>query len=80
MQATLLNLILRDLLDSKLVEQAKQLSQNTAFPEAASNNQLCRYLYYMGKVRVCAAGDVERRGATVLSWAAGVLSSEHLLL
>jgi len=50
-QATLLNLILRDLLDSKLVEQAKQLSQNTAFPEAASNNQLCRYLYYMGKIQ-----------------------------
>ena len=71
-QATLLNLILRDLLDSKLVEQAKQLSQNTAFPETASNNQLCRYLYYMGKiqalqVRSAATSEDRVTGPTTLN-------------
>jgi 26S proteasome regulatory subunit N3 len=34
-----------------LVEQAQQLLANSSFPETASNNQLCRHLYYSGKIQ-----------------------------
>ncbi|TFJ80976.1 hypothetical protein NSK_007619 [Nannochloropsis salina CCMP1776] len=50
-QATLLNLLLRSLLADNLIEQAGNLIARTSFPEHASNNQLCRYLYYVGRVR-----------------------------
>jgi 26S proteasome regulatory subunit N3 len=33
------------------VEQAQKLLSNSTFPEAASNNQLCRYLYYSGRIQ-----------------------------
>lgn len=33
------------------VEQAQKLLSNSTFPEAASNNQFCRYLYYSGRVQ-----------------------------
>lgn len=49
-QAVLLNLILRNFLHYNLYEQADTLSSKAPFPEGASNNQLCRYLYYMGRV------------------------------
>lgn len=47
-QATLLNLILSDLLRCNQVEQAQKLLSNSTFPENASHNQLCRYLYNSG--------------------------------
>jgi len=50
-QATLLNLLLRDLLADSQVEQAQKLLENSNFPENASNNQLCRYLYYSGRIQ-----------------------------
>ena len=80
-QATLLNIMLKDLLNanqgtidkivndtlafhqckkdslysfflsSYSVEQAQQLLANSTFPETASNNQLCRHLYYSGKIQ-----------------------------
>ncbi len=50
-QAVLLNLLLRNYLHYHLVEQAQTLSLRAAFPENASNNQFCRYLYYMGRVQ-----------------------------
>jgi 26S proteasome regulatory subunit N3 len=50
-QATVLNLMLRDLLALNQVEQAQKLIANSTFPETASNNQLCRYLYYSGRVQ-----------------------------
>ncbi len=34
-----------------LVEQAEKLLSNSTFPETASNNQLCRYLYYSGRIQ-----------------------------
>jgi 26S proteasome regulatory subunit N3 len=34
-----------------IVEQAEKLLSNSTFPEAASNNQLCRYLYYSGRIQ-----------------------------
>jgi len=49
-QATLLNLIFRDLLCSHHVEQAHKLLSNSTFPENASHNQLCRYLYHSGLI------------------------------
>lgn len=50
-QAVLLNLILRNYLHFNLIEQAQTLSLRTSFPENASNNQFCRYLYYMGRIQ-----------------------------
>ncbi|VEU34441.1 unnamed protein product [Pseudo-nitzschia multistriata] len=50
-QATLLNLMLRDLLEHSQVEQANKLLSNATFPESASNNELCRYLYYSGRIQ-----------------------------
>ncbi|CAM9435843.1 unnamed protein product, partial [Phaeothamnion confervicola] len=49
-QATTLNLLLRGLLAQNLLDQAYKLATKTTFPEGASNNQLCRYLYYMGRI------------------------------
>lgn len=50
-QATLLNLMLRDLLSNSQVEQAQKLLANSTFPDSASNNQLCRYLYHSGRIQ-----------------------------
>lgn len=50
-QAVLLNLLLRNYLHYNLIEQAHTLSMRASFPESASNNQFCRYLYYMGRVQ-----------------------------
>ena len=50
-QAVLLNLILRNYLHYNLIEQAHTLASKTAFPESASNNQFCRYLYAMGRIQ-----------------------------
>lgn len=50
-QAVLLNLLLRNYLQYHLIEQAHILSMRTSFPESASNNQFCRYLYYMGRIQ-----------------------------
>jgi 26S proteasome regulatory subunit N3 len=50
-QAVLLNLLLRNYLEYNLVEAAHTLSMRANFPENASNNQFCRYLYYMGRIQ-----------------------------
>ena len=50
-QAVLLNLLLRNFLHYNLIEGAKLLSARTTFPENVSNNQFCRYLFYMGRVQ-----------------------------
>jgi 26S proteasome regulatory subunit N3 len=50
-QAVLLNLLLRNYLHYNLIDGAKLLSARTVFPENVSNNQFCRYLYYMGRVQ-----------------------------
>ena len=36
---------------SLLVEQAQKLLSNSTFPDAASNNQLCRFLYLSGRIQ-----------------------------
>jgi 26S proteasome regulatory subunit N3 len=50
-QAVLINLLLRNFLSYKLYDQANKLVQKASFPEAASNNQLVRYLYYKGRIQ-----------------------------
>lgn len=50
-QATILNILLRDLLNADQVEQAQKLLSNSTFPDSASNNQLCRYLYHSGRIQ-----------------------------
>lgn len=49
-QSVLLNLLLRNYLQYNLIEQAHMLSKCVDFPENASNNQTCRYSYYMGRI------------------------------
>ena len=51
-QATALNLLLRGFLADHETEQAQKLLTNATFPTAdASNNALCRFLYYSGHVQ-----------------------------
>lgn len=50
-QAVLLNLLLRNYISFNLIDQAYTLSLRAVFPETASNNQFCRYLYYMGRIQ-----------------------------
>lgn len=50
-QATLLNLILRNLIHFKLYDQASKLIFKVTFPTTASNNQYVRYLNYLGKIQ-----------------------------
>ncbi len=49
--ATLLNLLLRSLVESKLYVQAEKLISKSAFPDTASNCQMARYLYYNGRIK-----------------------------
>ena len=50
-QAVLVNLLLRNYMHYNLIEQAQALAAKTTFPESASNNQYCRYLYYIGRLQ-----------------------------
>lgn len=50
LQATLLNILLRCLLHMRDIDGAAKLISRTVFPETASHNQLCRYMYYCGVV------------------------------
>lgn len=50
-QATLLNLLLRNYLESKNYEAALHLISKTNFPEGKAYNELIRYLYYTGKIK-----------------------------
>eukprot|EP00123_Amoebidium_parasiticum_P000983 comp11947_c0_seq1/m.6619 comp11947_c0_seq1/g.6619 ORF comp11947_c0_seq1/g.6619 comp11947_c0_seq1/m.6619 type:complete len:483 (-) comp11947_c0_seq1:559-2007(-) len=49
-QATLINLLLRNYLLANLYDQAHHLVARSTFPEAASNNEWARYLYYLGRI------------------------------
>ncbi|KAG6554271.1 hypothetical protein Mapa_004187 [Marchantia paleacea] len=50
-QETLLNLLLRNYLHYNLYDQAEKLRSKTQRVESHSNQQLCRYLYYLGRIR-----------------------------
>lgn len=50
-QETLLNLLLRNYLYYNLYDQAEKLRSKTLRVESHSIQQLCRYLYYLGRIR-----------------------------
>ncbi|KAI7737645.1 hypothetical protein M8C21_001778 [Ambrosia artemisiifolia] len=50
-QETLLNLLLRNYLHHNLYDQAEKLRSKAPRFEAHSNQQFCRYLFYLGKIR-----------------------------
>lgn len=50
-QATLLNLLLRNYLHYNLYDQADKLVTKSSFPDAASNSEWARYLYYTGIIK-----------------------------
>ncbi|PHT97854.1 putative 26S proteasome non-ATPase regulatory subunit 3 [Capsicum chinense] len=50
-QETLLNLLLRNYLHYNLYDQAEKLRSKAPHFEAHSNQQFCRYLFYLGKIR-----------------------------
>ena len=50
-QATVIVLLLRNYLSTSHITQADLLISHTKFPENASNNQVARYLYYLGRIR-----------------------------
>ncbi|KAI9799201.1 MAG: hypothetical protein M1825_004844 [Sarcosagium campestre] len=50
-QATVTTALLRNYLLTSHVSQADLLVSHTQFPPAASNNQIARFLYYLGRIR-----------------------------
>uniref|UniRef100_A0A7S0R0Q0 PCI domain-containing protein n=1 Tax=Pyramimonas obovata TaxID=1411642 RepID=A0A7S0R0Q0_9CHLO len=50
-QEVLLNLLLRNYLHYNLYDMAEKLRSKTEMPESRSNQQYCRYLYYLGRIR-----------------------------
>lgn len=50
-QSTIIVLLLRSYLSTSHITQADLLISHTKFPEGASNNQVARYLYYLGRIR-----------------------------
>lgn len=50
-QAAVTVLLLRNYISTADITQADLLVAQTSFPASASNNQQCRYLYYLGRIR-----------------------------
>ncbi|KAI2995346.1 hypothetical protein CBS147346_9974 [Aspergillus niger] len=50
-QATVMTLLLRNYLSTSHISQADLLISHNKFPPSASNNQIARYLYYLGRIR-----------------------------
>lgn len=50
-QATVITLLLRNYLSTSHISQADLLISHNQFPTTASNNQIARYLYYLGRIR-----------------------------
>jgi len=50
-QAAVTVLLLRNYVSTADITQADLLVAQTQFPTTASNNQVCRYLYYLGRIR-----------------------------
>ncbi|ESZ92896.1 putative proteasome regulatory particle subunit (RpnC) [Sclerotinia borealis F-4128] len=50
-QSTVIVLLLRNYLSTSHITQADLLISHTKFPDSASNNQVARYLYYLGRIR-----------------------------
>lgn len=50
-QASVTTLLLRNYLSTSHITQADLLVSHTKFPSTAANNQIARYLYYLGRIR-----------------------------
>ena len=50
-QASVIVLLLRSYLSTSHISQADLLVSHTQFPENAANNQVARFLYYLGRIR-----------------------------
>lgn len=50
-RATVTTLLLRSYLSTSHITQADLLISHSEFPPAASNNQIARYFYYLGRIR-----------------------------
>ena len=50
-QSAVTVLLLRNYISTADITQADLLVAQTQFPENAANNQVCRYLYYLGRIR-----------------------------
>ncbi|KAL9019032.1 MAG: hypothetical protein Q9185_003683 [Variospora sp. 1 TL-2023] len=50
-RATVTTLLLRNYLSTSHITQADLLISHSEYPAAASNNQIARYLYYLGRIR-----------------------------
>lgn len=50
-QAAVTVLLLRNYISTADITQADLLVAQTQFPSTAANNQVCRYLYYLGRIR-----------------------------
>ena len=50
-RAAVTTLLLRNYLSTSHISQADLLISHSEFPPAASNNQIARYLYYLGRIR-----------------------------
>lgn len=87
-QATVTTLLLRNYLSTSHISQADLLISHTQFPPAASNNQIARYLYYLGRIRAIQLSYTEAHehliGATRKSptsqTAGGFYQASHKLL
>jgi 26S proteasome regulatory subunit N3 len=87
-QATVMTLLLRNYLSTSHISQADLLISHNKFPAAASNNQIARYLFYLGRIRAIQLQYTEAHshliGATRKSptshSARGFYQSSHKLL
>jgi 26S proteasome regulatory subunit N3 len=50
-QASVIVILLRNYLQTSHISQADLLVSHTQFPENAANNQVARFLYYLGRIR-----------------------------
>lgn len=50
-QASVTTLLLRNYLSTSHITQADLLISHSQFPDSAANNQVARYLYYLGRIR-----------------------------
>ena len=50
-QAAVTTLLLRNYLSTSHITQADLLLSHSHFPQSAANNQIARYLYYLGRIR-----------------------------
>ena len=50
-QATVMTLLLRNYLSASHISQADLLISHNSFPAAAANNQIARFLFYLGRLR-----------------------------